>query len=180
MVTVKERYVPLLLTLVVIITDQFLKGMVVANLQIAQPVPVIGDVVRLTYVQNSAIAFSIGRSIPEEVRRVLLLILPLAVISIISIYYLTTNDMSLLRRYLIAAIIGGGIGNYIDRIMRPDGVVDFVDVKFYGILGFDRWPTFNLADSVVVVAGILLIASSLLRPYREQDPFLADSNEESS
>ncbi len=178
--TVKERCVPLLLTLVVIIADQFLKGMVVANLQIAHPVPVIGDVVRLTYVQNSAIAFSIGRSIPEEVRRVLLLILPLAVISIISIYYLTTNDTSLLRRYLIAAIIGGGIGNYIDRIVRPDGVVDFVDVKFYGILGFDRWPTFNLADSVVVVAGILLIANSLLRPHREQDPFLADSNEESS
>ena len=46
-----------------------------------------------------------------------------------------------------------------DRLFRVRGVVDFIDVKFYGLLGFDRWPTFNLADSTVVVAGILLIVS---------------------
>ena len=174
----RERYLPLLLTLSVVIADQVIKAIVVATLPLQRPVPVLGEVVRLTYVQNSAIAFSIGRSIPEDVRRVLFLILPLVVIGLIAAYYLTTTELSRLQRRLLAAILGGGIGNYVDRIVRPDGVVDFVDVKFYGILGFDRWPTFNLADSTVVVAGILLLASSLVRPRQAEDPLMPGSDKE--
>ena len=47
----------------------------------------------------------------------------------------------------------------IDRIARPDGVIDFLSVKFYGLFGLERWPTFNVADSAVVVCGILLVVS---------------------
>lgn len=161
-----ERYRPLLLTLAVAAADQIVKLIVVATLPPERPVSVIGDVVRLTYVRNTAIAFSIGRSIPDDLRRVLLLILPLAAIVLIAVYYLTSPDLSRLQRWLLAAIMGGGIGNYVDRIARPDGVVDFVDVKFYGILGFSRFPTFNLADSTVVIACILLLATSLAHGRR--------------
>ena len=56
-------------------------------------------------------------------------------------------------------IVGGGLGNIIDRIFRPDGVIDFIDVKFFGIFGLNRWPTFNVADASVVVCGILMIIS---------------------
>ena len=59
----------------------------------------------------------------------------------------------------VCGIVGGGIGNLIDRFFRPEGVVDFIDVKFYGLFGMERWPTFNVADSAVVVCGILLIIS---------------------
>ena len=133
----------------------------------------IGDFLRFTYVHNTAIAFSIGRSIPDDLRRVLLLILPLVAIGLISAYYFATDQLTRGQRWLLAAIMGGGIGNYVDRVARPDGVVDFVDVKFYGILGFSRFPTFNVADSSVVVAGILLLASSWLvsRPRHDaMDP----------
>ena len=157
----RERYLPLLLTLAVVAADQISKAIVVAALPLERPVAVLGDVLRLTYVHNTAIAFSIGRGIPADLRRVLLLILPLVAIGLISVYYLTTDQLTRAQRWLLAAILGGGIGNYVDRVARPDGVVDFVDVKFYGILGFSRFPTFNLADSSVVVAGILLLASSL-------------------
>ena len=169
----RERYLPLLLTLAVVAADQIVKAIVVANLPLGRPVSVIGDFLRLTYVHNTAIAFSIGRGIPDDLRRVLLLILPLAAIGLISAYYLTTDQLTRAQRWLLAAIIGGGIGNYVDRVARPDGVVDFVDVKFYGILGFSRFPTFNVADSSVVVAGILLLASSWLvsRPRHDaMDP----------
>jgi signal peptidase II len=63
-------------------------------------------------------------------------------------------------------IIGGGIGNIIDRIFRTDGVVDFVSVKFYGLLGMDRWPTFNVADSSVVVCFLILLVTMLI-PKKE-------------
>lgn len=172
----RERYLPLLLTLCVVLADQIVKAIVVATLPLERPTPVLGEVVRLTYVQNSALAFSIGRSIPEEVRRVLFLILPLVVVGLICAYYLTTTDLSRLQRWLLAAILGGGIGNCVDRILRPHGVVDFLDVKFYGILGFDRWPTFNLADSVVVIAGFLLVASLLVRPKQEEDPLISNND----
>ena len=165
----RERYLPLLLTLAVVAADQIVKGIVVATLPLERPVSVLGDFLRLTYVHNTAIAFSIGRGIPDDLRRVLLLILPLVAIGLITAYYLTTAELSRLQRWLLAAIMGGGIGNYVDRVARPDGVVDFVDVKFYGILGFSRFPTFNLADSSVVVAGILLLASSLFLARQPED-----------
>ena len=166
------RYVPLLLAPAVAAADQIVKLIVVATLPLERPVSVIGDVVRFTYVHNTAIAFSIGRGIPDDLRRVLLLIAPLAAILLIGVYYVTSADLSRLQRWLLAAIMGGGIGNYVDRIVRPDGVVDFVDVKFYGILGFSRFPTFNLADSTVVIASILLLATSLARSpgSRERRP----------
>ena len=56
-------------------------------------------------------------------------------------------------------ICGGGFGNLIDRFFRSEGVIDFIDVKFYGLFGLERWPTFNIADSAVVVCGILLLIS---------------------
>ena len=66
----------------------------------------------------------------------------------------------------MAGILGGGIGNIIDRIFRPEGVVDFISVKFYGILGFDRWPTFNIADASVVVCVFMFLFSVALSPKK--------------
>ena len=63
---------------------------------------------------------------------------------------------------MICGIVGGGMGNLIDRFFRPAGVVDFIDVRFFGILGMDRWPTFNIADMSVVVCGILLLLSFII------------------
>ena len=85
----------------------------------------LGDVLRLTYVHNAAIAFSIGRGIPAGLRRVLLLILPLVAIFLISTYYLTSEQLTRIQRWLLASILGGGIGNYVDRVFRPDGVTFF-------------------------------------------------------
>ena len=64
-------------------------------------------------------------------------------------------------------IAGGGFGNLIDRFFRAEGVVDFIDVKFYGLFGMERWPTFNVADSAVVVCGILLIISFIVTSIKE-------------
>ena len=72
-------------------------------------------------------------------------------------YFFFSKDVTRGQRWILAAILGGGLGNYLDRLFRSRGVIDFLDFKFYGIFGLERWPVFNLADSSVVVAGITLL-----------------------
>ena len=94
-------------------------------------------------------------------------------VAFILIYYLRTSELSQLQRWLLAAVLGGGVANFVDRVFRPAGVVDFIDVKFYGLFGLVRFPTFNVADSSVVVAGILLLVTFLrdeLRTKRREQP----------
>ena len=68
----------------------------------------------------------------------------------------------------LALIIGGGIGNLIDRFCRPAGVIDFINVKVYGFLGYDYWPTFNIADSCVVTGVLLIIVYSIVSFIKEK------------
>ena len=169
----QRRLLPLILAPVILLADQASKALAIASLAPGRPHEVIGDLLRFTLVQNPAIAFSIGHSLPEQLRRPLFLVLPLVVLVVILVYYLRTNDLSRLQRWLLAAVFGGGLANMVDRVFRPRGVVDFVDVKFYGLFGMERYPTFNVADSSVVVAGILLLVSFLaaeLRANRRDTP----------
>ena len=113
--------------------------------------------------QNPAIAFSIGHGIAAGPRRTLFVLLPLLVIALLFLYYLFTRDpLTRFQKWCFGALVGGGLGNYVDRIFRPQGVVDFLDFKFYGFLGMERWPTFNVADMTVVIAAILLFISFLI------------------
>jgi signal peptidase II len=164
----KEKLTPFVLTVAVIAADQISKLIVVRTLPLARPVRIIGDFLRLTYVTNPVIAFSIGRNLPAAGRHFLALVLPLAVLGVLVYYQLFSPEIGRRQRWLLAAIIGGGLGNYVDRLFRTRGVVDFIDVRFYGLLGFERWPTFNLADSTVVVAGILLIISYFRASRKEK------------
>jgi signal peptidase II len=165
----KTKLLPLVLTAGVILVDQLVKWIVTRTLPYGRPVEVIGDFLRLVYVQNPNIGFSIGRSLGGGGRFVLARLLPLIVSGILLVYYLVGKDITRFQRWVLAAVLGGGLGNYVDRIFRHGEVVDFIDVKFYGILGMQRWPTFNLADSTLVVGGILLLASFLFTREKKPD-----------
>jgi len=160
-----KKFIPLSLTGLIIILDQATKAFIVANWP--REGTLIKDVfdngVLLIYhVRNKAIAFSLGEDIPEQFRFALFVIIPVLVLAFLVWYYFTTSGFSQLQRWVIAGIIGGGMGNIIDRIFREDGVVDFVSVKFYGILGMERWPTFNVADSSVVVCCCILLVTMII------------------
>jgi signal peptidase II len=163
---IKSRLLPLILSAGVIIVDQATKLIVLATVHKGTVVRVIDDFFRIINVQNPAIAFSIGHSISAGPRRTLFVLLPLLVIAILFLYYLLTRDpLTRFQKWCFGALVGGGLGNYFDRIFRPAGVVDWLDFKFYGIFGMERWPTFNVADATVVVAAILLFVSFLI-PHR--------------
>ena len=156
---------PFVLTAIILVLDQITKAAIVATverLEYGGPIiEVLGDFFRIIHVRNLGIAFSIGRGLEAEIRRVLFIIIPMAVIAVLLVYYFRTDEFTGLQRWAIAGIVAGGVGNIIDRIFRPAGVVDFLDFRFYGIFGLERWPTFNLADASVVFCGILLMISVL-------------------
>ena len=157
----KEKLLPLILTALVLIFDQVTKALVVKYV----PISFAGandNLINIIHVKNTGIAFSMGDSFPVFFRKFLFVLVPLVVIGLVCVVYFRNNDFTKLQRWSICGIIGGGLGNLIDRIFRADGVVDFVDVKFFGIFGLNRWPTFNVADASVVICGILMIISFIV------------------
>ena len=157
---IKSKLWPLSLTLFIIILDQITKTLVVKNIPLHTiGTEFFGDFLRIIHVSNTGVAFSVGAAWSDIVRFASFVIVPVIVIILVFIVYFRNNEWTVLQRWAIMGIVGGGIGNLIDRAFRAEGVVDFIDVKFYGIFGMDRWPTFNVADAAVVVCGILLLIS---------------------
>ncbi len=165
----KEKLRPFALSAFVVLVDQFSKLIVSKLLPYGKPIPVIGNFFRLLYVKNSAIAFSMGRNLDGFARNFVVLVLPVVVLVLLVVFYFFSRDTTPGQYWALAAIIGGGIGNLLDKLFKDGGVVDFLDFKFYGILGFERWPTFNLADASVVVAGIFLILSFVINEVKRKN-----------
>lgn len=165
----RKKLFPLVLTGGIVLVDQIVKWVVAKTLPYGRPVEVLGDFLRFTLVQNPTLSFSIGRGFGETGRIILTMVLPILVVAFVLYYFLAGKDITQGRRWILAAIMGGGLGNQVDRYFRPEGVIDFIDFKFYGIFGFERWPVFNIADSTVVVAGITLLISYLVTGVREKN-----------
>ena len=136
----------------VLALDQVTKAAVSARLVLSEPVSVLGEFVRLTLVHNRGAAFGLFPGSP----------LPFIVVSVLAIavvLYLFARDAyrSLASRLLLGCILGGALGNLIDRV-RWGYVVDFIEVG----AGRYHWPVFNVADSAVTL-GVLLLAWNLAR-----------------
>lgn len=165
----KKKLLPFILTGLVILVDQITKAIIVALIPIyTVGANIFGDLLRIVHVANTGVAFSLGDSMPLAIRRILFAIIPLIVIVLVIVVYFRNDEFNSVQRWSICGIIGGGIGNIIDRFFRAEGVVDFIDVKFFGIFGLERWPTFNVADAAVVVCGIILIVSFLITICKEK------------
>jgi len=118
----------------------------------------------IIHTRNTGVAFSFGAHWPTPVRRVAFSLIPIIVLSLVIVVYFRNKEFSVIQRWAIMGIVGGGFGNIIDRLFRAKGVVDFVDVKWFGwksckldFFAMSRWPTFNVADAFVVVFGAILI-----------------------
>ena len=158
----KAKLLPLTLTIGIIIADQLLKSFIVKNWP--REGTFIKDLfgngfLQFYHMRNKAIAFSLGQNLPDSLKPALFIVVPVIVLGFLLWYYFNSPQFTASQRWAVAGIIGGGMGNIIDRIFRPDGVVDYVSVRFYGILGMERWPTFNLADACVVVCCLFLLVT---------------------
>lgn len=174
-----KKYKPLILTGILIILDQVTKYLVVKNIpQNTIGYEFFGDFLKIIHVRNLGIAFSIGYGFSDFLRIVLFIVLPIIVMLFIFKLIVSEKQQFLLcQRWFLAGILGGGIGTIIDRIFRFNtGVVDFISVKFYGLLGFERWPTFNISDSCVVIF-VFLLAFSVLFSKNRKDQNVKKNND---
>ncbi|GMO37051.1 MAG: signal peptidase II [Termitinemataceae bacterium] len=175
------KLLPFSLAVFVVLLDQITKALIVKAGPIGSIIKDVfgNDLLYIWHVRNKVIAFSIGGSVPEFLRPILFIVLPVAVLVFLAIYYFKSNDFSNIQRWAVAGIIGGGAGNIIDRIFRNEGVVDFISAKWFGLtfkdgsfvpfLGYDRWPTFNIADASVVVCVFMWLISILISKPAQPD-----------
>jgi signal peptidase II len=138
---------------VVLLLDIVTKVIAQRTLPEYRPVPVLGDFFRLTYIFNPGAAFGLHLG-PWS--RVFFAVLALVAVVILFFFYRGTPPDYRGRRLAIALVTGGALGNFIDRIRSPRGVIDFFDFGF----GDFRWPVFNVAD-IAVTTGAILLAISL-------------------
>lgn len=150
--------------IIVILLDQTTKILVDTFIPVGTTrYSLFGDFLRIVHVRNDAVAFSIGSSFDPLVKVVLFIILPLAVLTFVALFMVREKDISQFQRILLSLLIGGGIGNLIDRIFRHMSVVDFISTNNYGLFGMDRFPTYNIADASVVISVILLFITFFFR-----------------
>jgi signal peptidase II len=190
---VMARLWPLTLSLLIITADQLTKLLIVKIIPLTYPPTAVwsafNDFIRIIHVRNPGIIFSAGASLPDNIRTVSFTLLPVIILLGFTLNLILTpaqwrklcgklkikyhggtlkESFSPLQRWSIAGIIGGGFGNIIDRIFRPEGVVDFIDVKFFGLFGWARFPTFNVADSAVTISIVILFISFLTEKHEKK------------
>ena len=162
MSTTKAPLIPFVLTAAILVLDQATKALVVALIERGTiAYSALDNFFWLIHARNPGIAFSLGDGLPAGLRSVLFIALPLILVAAVLFYYFRSDEPTLFQRWTLCGIIGGGLGNLMDRVFRPEGVVDFLSVKFYGLFGLERWPTFNIADAAVVCSAILLALTIL-------------------
>ena len=132
---------------IVVSFDQWTKHWATAALMGRPNVPVIGELVQLTYTRNSGVAFGLGAGVPFPYY-----LFSIAAIVAIIVMVVRRRVTHGVRHLALALIMGGAIGNLIDRLATGE-VVDFI------LLSWRQWqfPVFNVADSAVTV-GVVLFA----------------------
>jgi signal peptidase II len=132
--------------LAVIAFDQITKSLVAGSLAVGESRPIIGDFLRLSHVRNEGAAFGMLKGISG-------LLALAALVGIIVFASVVVRQPPPLTTAGAALVAAGAMGNLLDRLFRDGGVVDFVDLRF--------WPSFNVADSAIVIGALLLLFAGM-------------------
>jgi signal peptidase II len=147
---------------IVVVLDQIIKAIVVYSMRMGVSTDILGSVVRLTRTQNSGAAFGLFKD-----GRIAFIIVSAAASIAIILFRREIAKMRQWERASFGLILGGAVGNLIDRI-RVGSVVDFLDIGIDSL----RWPAFNVADSAITV-GVTILAFHLIflaHPHPESAP----------
>ena len=145
-----------------VLLDYWTKHLATQNLTLYRPVP-ITSWLNLTLAHNEGAAFSLWAD-QGGWQRWFFSVVAVGISVVLLVWLWRLPDRSRLLPVAISLVLGGAIGNLIDRI-RFGYVVDFIDLHYQG----ERWPAFNLADSVIVLGVILLLIEGFL-PRRGPEP----------
>ena len=149
----------LVTALAILVADQVTKALVVSNLAVGQKAQLLGDVVQIWHAQNRGAAFSLFQG-----GTIVFLVVSVLSIGMVAYFYRSLRDRSPWLHLVLGIVLGGTLGNFTDRL-RQGYVTDWLSIG----IGDTRWPTFNVADSSVVVGiGILVVYLFLTSPDRRE------------
>jgi signal peptidase II len=153
----------LLLSVIVIVADRVTKWLASTRIELGSHVVVIAHVFAISHVENPGAAFSLfnDSNSPTRVRWMLLVFSVLAAVAVL-IALLKLGRSITATSVALALILGGALGNAYDRL-RFGSVIDFLEVHIVHY----HWPDFNVADSAIVVGGILLLLDALFSGKEE-------------
>ncbi len=136
--------------------DQVSKKIVRKNVTQGEYIQLISDNLILTNVENTGAALGFGQNFPPLIKTILLKGFPLIVLLVLAVRILTKNNLNKWLIISFAFVIGGGIGNLIDRILYGS-VTDFFHIR----LGFLKTGIFNMADVSVTIGVLMVLVFSL-------------------
>ena len=131
------------IALIASVLDQLIKFVVKHNVGINDSIPIVKDILHITYITNTGSAFGLFKDL-----NLLFIFVSIAVIIFLAYFLKNIKEESKLEYIFFGLLLGGIIGNLMDRLMLGH-VIDFIDFRI--------WPVFNLADSFVTISVIGLI-----------------------
>ncbi|HBR51228.1 MAG TPA: signal peptidase II [Nitrospira sp.] len=136
----------------IILLDQLTKQQIMQTMRLHESIPVIPNLFSLTYIRNPGAAFGLLAGSSNAFRMVFFGLTSIFALGLLGTILLRMPEEDWMGRVSVAAILGGAIGNLIDRL-RFGEVIDFLDVYVESY----HWPAFNVADSAITVGVIALI-----------------------
>ncbi len=156
MTSIRRRLPEVWIAVAIVVLDQATKAMVKSQLPLHESVTVIPGFFDLTHVRNTGAAFGMLNNINFAYKPAVMVIVALVALGAVASYALTLPTTQRIARYGLALILGGAIGNLIDRATMGY-VVDFVDVYWRGV----HFWAFNVADSAITVGVALMLLDVL-------------------
>lgn len=141
-----DIFLAIIATFSIVFFDRVTKAFFSDLLAYGESLPVIRNVLHMTLVHNTGVAFGFFKD-----QGIVFIVIPIIAVFLLvfNIYYYRQNNEALSRSYIVAfsLILGGAIGNLIDRIVYGH-VIDFIDFRI--------WPVFNIADSAITIGAVLI------------------------
>ena len=154
----------ILIAIAVIALDQASKLWIDDALPRHQQIEVLPQCLNIVHVRNPGVAFGLLQNIPNAYRSVLLTGTTILALVLLMFLLAKTHPSQRLERWSLALILGGAIGNLIDRV-RLEEVIDFIDVHWANLY---HWPAFNVADSCISTGITCMVLLELKRIVSSQ------------
>ncbi len=158
------------LSLAIVVLDQVTKVYVMETMRLHESIPVVANFFSITYIRNPGAAFGFLSSSSSSFRFVFFGLTSVFAVGLLGTILVRMPKDDWMGRLSVAAILGGAIGNLLDRV-RYGEVIDFLD--FY-INGY-HWPAFNIADSAITVGVVFLILHFALEKEPEEAPVIPEN-----
>jgi len=149
----------------IIFLDQLTKQQIMQSMRLHESIPIIPNLFSLTYIRNPGAAFGLLAGSSISFRMVFFGLTSIFALGLLGTILLRMPEEDWMGRISVAGILGGAIGNLVDRL-RFGEVIDFIDVY----IEHYHWPAFNVADSAITVGVIFLIVHFAFEKRTEPPP----------